>query len=75
MITALIILIAGCSSKRAEPITKNIIVDNVVEQYVPTKCEVPKVRCYIDKNATYTSKIHAIDDCVEDLYQANGVYR
>lgn len=41
-------------------------VDRPIEKLVQVPCELPKVSCIVDMNATYTEKVNAIGKCIEN---------
>lgn len=66
------ISIMGCSK---EPQIEVLYVDRVVEKLVPTPCEIPVVKCYVDMNSSYTIKLDSVAKCINNLNNATKVYR
>jgi hypothetical protein len=73
LIAVLSISIVGCSSKDPIVKTEYIYVDRVVTKYLPTACEIPKVKCSIDTNSTYTAKVRGVVECVENLIKVQEI--
>lgn len=64
-------LMTGCVKREVEI----KYVDRPVEVLVPVPCNLPKVSCVVDMNATYTEKVRGLGECVEELKQVTEMFK